>query len=33
MAPVSEGKSIGLDPKTVVKGELLIWTTKNQARD
>jgi len=31
MAPVLEGKSIGLDPKTVLKGELLIWRTKNQA--
>jgi hypothetical protein len=28
-----EGKSIGLDQKTVLKGELLIWRTKNQARD
>jgi hypothetical protein len=26
-------KSIGLDQKTVLKGELLIWRTKNQARD
>jgi len=25
-----EGKSIGLDQKTVLKGELLIWRTKNQ---
>jgi hypothetical protein len=25
MAPVLEGKSIGWDPKTVLKGELLIW--------
>jgi hypothetical protein len=33
MAPVLEGKSIGLDHKTVLKGELLIWRTKNQARD
>jgi hypothetical protein len=33
MAPILEGKSIGLDPKTVVKEELLIWITKNQARD
>jgi hypothetical protein len=33
MAPVWEGKSIGLDQKTVLKGELLIWRTKNQARD
>ncbi len=28
-----EGKSICLDQKTVLKGELLIWRTKNQARD
>jgi hypothetical protein len=27
------GKSIGSDKKTVLKGELLIWRTKNQARD
>jgi hypothetical protein len=33
MAPVLEGISIGLDQKTVLKGELLIWRTKNQARD
>jgi hypothetical protein len=33
MAPVLEGKSIGSDEKTVLKGELLIWRTKNQARD
>jgi len=33
MAPLFEGKSIGLDPKTVPKGELLIWRTKNQARE
>jgi len=33
MAPVLEGKSIGLDHKTLIKGELLIWRTKNQARD
>jgi hypothetical protein len=33
MAPVLEGKSIGSDQKTVVNGELLIWRTKNQARD
>jgi hypothetical protein len=32
MAPVLEGKSIGLDQKAVLKGELLIWRTKNQAR-
>jgi hypothetical protein len=33
MAPVLEGKSIGSDQKTVLKGKLLIWRTKNQARD
>jgi hypothetical protein len=33
MAPVLEGKSIGSHHKTVLKGELLIWRTKNQARD
>jgi hypothetical protein len=33
MAPVLEGKSIGSNQKTVLKGELLIWRTKNQARD
>jgi hypothetical protein len=33
MAPVLEGKSIGLDQKTVLKGELLIWRTKNQPKD
>jgi hypothetical protein len=33
MAPVLEGKSIGLAQKTMLKGELLIWRTKNQARD
>jgi hypothetical protein len=34
MAPVLEGKSIGSDQKTVlIKGELLIWRTKNQAKD
>jgi len=32
MAPVWEGISIGLDQKTVLKGELLIWRTKSQAR-
>jgi hypothetical protein len=30
MAHVLEGKSIGLDQKTVLEGELLIWRTKNQ---
>jgi len=33
MAPVLEGKSIGSAQKTVLKGELLIWRTKNKARD
>jgi hypothetical protein len=33
MALVLEAKSIGSDQKTVLKGELLIWRTKNQARD
>ncbi len=33
MAPVLEGKSIGLDQITVLKGELLIQRTKNQAKD
>jgi len=33
MAPVLEGKSIGSDQKTVLKGELLIWRTKNEARN
>jgi hypothetical protein len=33
MAPVLKGKSIGLDHRTVIKGKLLIWRTKNQARD
>ncbi len=32
MAPILEGKSIGSDPKkTMLKGELLIWRTKNEA--
>jgi hypothetical protein len=33
MAPILEEKSIGSDQKTVLKQELLIWRTKNQARD
>jgi hypothetical protein len=33
MAPVLKGKSIGLDQKKVLKGELMIWRTKNQAKD
>jgi hypothetical protein len=33
MAPALEGKSNGSDQKTVLKGELLIWRTKNQAGD
>jgi hypothetical protein len=32
-APVLEGKSIGLAQKTMLKRELLIWRTKNQAMD
>ncbi len=32
-APVLEGKSIGWDQKTVLKGELRIWRTTNQAKD
>jgi hypothetical protein len=31
MAPVLEGKTIDLDQKIVLKGELLIWRTKSQA--
>jgi hypothetical protein len=33
MALVLEGKSIGSDQKTMLKGELMIWRTKNQVRD
>jgi hypothetical protein len=33
MAPVLRGKSIGSDQKTVLKGELVIWRTKNQGSD
>jgi hypothetical protein len=33
MAPVLEGKSIGSDLKAALKGELLIWRTKDQGRD
>jgi hypothetical protein len=33
MAPVLEGQSIGSDQKIVLKGELMIWRTKNQAKD
>jgi hypothetical protein len=33
MTPVLDGKSIGSDQTRVLKGELLIWRTKNQARD
>jgi hypothetical protein len=33
MAPVLDGKYIGLDQNTVLQGELLIWRTKNEARD
>jgi hypothetical protein len=32
MAPILEGKSIGLDQKLVLKEEFMIWRTKNQAR-
>jgi hypothetical protein len=32
MATSSEGKSIGSDPKKELKGELMIWRTKMQAR-
>ncbi len=33
MGTVLEAKSFGSDQKTVLRGELLIWRTKNQARD
>jgi hypothetical protein len=33
MAPILEGKSLGSNQKTVLKGELLIWRAKNQAQD
>jgi hypothetical protein len=34
MAPVLKGKSVGLDQKNSAKRrELLIWRTKNQAKD
>jgi hypothetical protein len=34
MAPVLEGKINWFEPKkTLLKGELLIWRTKNQAMD
>jgi hypothetical protein len=33
MAPILEGKSIGSDQNTLLKGELLIWRIKNQHRD
>jgi hypothetical protein len=33
MAPILEGKAIGLNQKMVLKGELLIWRTMNQVRD
>jgi hypothetical protein len=29
MAPILEGKSIGSNPKTMLKGKLMIWKTKN----
>jgi hypothetical protein len=33
MAPILEGKSIGSNQKTLLKGELLIWRINNQAKD
>jgi hypothetical protein len=33
MAPVLEENQLVQNKKTVLKGELLIWRTKNQARD
>ncbi len=33
MAPILEEKSIGSDQKTVLKEELLIWRTKDEAVD
>jgi hypothetical protein len=33
MAPVLEGKSVDSDQESVLKEELLIWRSKNQARD
>jgi hypothetical protein len=33
MALVLEGKSISSDQKTVLKGELLIWRSKNEGKD
>jgi len=33
MAPILEGKSIGSNQKTMLKGELLIWKTNNQTKD
>jgi hypothetical protein len=33
MASVLEGKSIGSYQQTMLKGELMIWRTNNQARD
>jgi hypothetical protein len=32
MASILEGKSIGLDQQTMLKGELLVWRTNNRAR-
>jgi hypothetical protein len=29
MGPILEGKSIGLDQKTMLKEELIIWRTNN----
>jgi hypothetical protein len=33
MAPILEEKLIGSDQKTVLKEELLIWRTENEAMD
>ncbi len=33
MTPALKGKSIGSDQKIVLKRELLIWRTNNEARD
>jgi hypothetical protein len=33
MTPILEENSIGLDPKIVLKGKLLIWKTKNQGKE
>jgi hypothetical protein len=33
MAPILEGKINWLGPKTLLKGELLIWRIENQTKD